>query len=109
MRSLNNKRTNKERTTKGIVIIEPLRISVANAGQHIMSQTMDISSVRNSRHQTNKDTKSRDKLIISILMKWLIAICMFPISEQLLSSLFRNNISACLYLVVPVLFPCFLV
>lgn len=39
---------------RGILIIEPLRLSVKNDGQFIMYQTIGISLVHTSRHQTNQ-------------------------------------------------------
>nr|ATG87797.1 hypothetical chloroplast RF19 [Diospyros sp. 'deyangshi'] len=39
---------------RGVLIIEPLRLSVKNDGQFIMYQTIGISLVHNSRHQTNQ-------------------------------------------------------
>nr|YP_009419897.1 hypothetical chloroplast RF1 [Sinojackia rehderiana]ASM46576.1 hypothetical chloroplast RF1 [Sinojackia rehderiana] len=39
---------------RGILIIEPLRLSVKNDGQFIMYQTIGISLVHKSRHQTNQ-------------------------------------------------------
>nr|YP_010193853.1 hypothetical chloroplast RF19 [Mimusops coriacea]QZQ53415.1 hypothetical chloroplast RF19 [Mimusops coriacea] len=39
---------------RGILIIEPLRLSVKNNGQFIMYQTIGISLVHKSRHQTNQ-------------------------------------------------------
>nr|QQQ88249.1 hypothetical protein RF1 [Pouteria caimito] len=39
---------------RGILIIEPLRLSVKNNGQFIMYQTIDISLVHKSRHKTNQ-------------------------------------------------------
>nr|WOZ13501.1 hypothetical protein RF1 [Rhodoleia championii] len=39
---------------KGILIIEPVRLSVKNDGQFIMYQTISISLVHKSKHQTNQ-------------------------------------------------------
>nr|QWT69975.1 hypothetical chloroplast RF19 [Styrax serrulatus] len=39
---------------RGILIIEPLRLSVKNDGQFIMYQTIGISLIHKSRHQTNQ-------------------------------------------------------
>ncbi len=39
---------------RGILIIEPLRLSVKNNGQFIMYQTIGISLVHKSRHKTNQ-------------------------------------------------------
>nr|YP_009419375.1 hypothetical chloroplast RF1 [Barringtonia racemosa]ASM45706.1 hypothetical chloroplast RF1 [Barringtonia racemosa] len=58
---------------RGILIIEPLRLSVKNDGQFLMWQTIGISLVHKSRHQTNQryqekkyvDKKDFDKSIPS--------------------------------------------
>nr|UZG89875.1 hypothetical chloroplast RF19 [Syringa pinnatifolia] len=39
---------------RGILIIEPIRLSVKNDGQFIMYQTLGISLVHKSKHQTNQ-------------------------------------------------------
>nr|UXR12011.1 photosystem I assembly protein Ycf1 [Christisonia kwangtungensis]UXR12013.1 photosystem I assembly protein Ycf1 [Christisonia kwangtungensis] len=40
---------------KGIVMIEPIRLSIKQKGQFIMSQTINISSIHKSKHQTNQE------------------------------------------------------
>nr|YP_009040380.1 hypothetical chloroplast RF19 [Hyoscyamus niger]AGU46528.1 hypothetical chloroplast RF19 [Hyoscyamus niger] len=57
---------------KGILIIEPIRLSVKNNGQFIMYQTIGISLVHKSKHQTNQryrdqrhvDKKKMDEFIL---------------------------------------------
>lgn len=57
---------------KGILIIEPIRLSVKNNGQFIMYQTIGISLVHKSKHQTNQrypeqryvDKKNFDEFIL---------------------------------------------
>nr|UZX49698.1 hypothetical protein RF1 [Eurya rubiginosa var. attenuata] len=44
---------------RGILIIEPLRLSLKNDGQFIMYQTIGISLVHKSRHQTNQRYRDR--------------------------------------------------
>nr|YP_010602180.1 Ycf1 [Mexipedium xerophyticum]WAN76123.1 Ycf1 [Mexipedium xerophyticum] len=39
---------------KGILIIEPIRLSIRSDGKYIVYQTMDISLVDKKRHQTNR-------------------------------------------------------
>nr|YP_009490232.1 hypothetical chloroplast RF19 [Itea chinensis]AWH11674.1 hypothetical chloroplast RF19 [Itea chinensis] len=46
--------TLRELMKKGILIIEPVRLSVKNNGQFIMYQTISISLVHKSKHQTNQ-------------------------------------------------------
>ncbi|CAN4125391.1 unnamed protein product [Withania somnifera] len=57
---------------KGVFIIEPIRLSVKNNGQFIMYQTIGISLVHKSKHQTNQryreqryvDKKNFDEFIL---------------------------------------------
>nr|YP_009418592.1 hypothetical chloroplast RF1 [Stewartia calcicola]ASM44575.1 hypothetical chloroplast RF1 [Stewartia calcicola] len=51
---IQNNLTLTELMKRGILIIEPLRLSVKNEGQFIMYQTIGISLVHKSRHQTNQ-------------------------------------------------------
>nr|QBC71334.1 hypothetical protein RF1 [Anacampseros filamentosa] len=44
----------KELLTKGILIIEPIRLSIKNDGQFILYQTISISLVHKSKHQNNQ-------------------------------------------------------
>nr|YP_009562790.1 hypothetical chloroplast RF1 [Clethra delavayi]QAV58315.1 hypothetical chloroplast RF1 [Clethra delavayi] len=44
---------------RGVLIIEPLRLSVKNDGQFIMYQTIGLSLVHKSRHQTNQRYRDR--------------------------------------------------
>nr|WKV26342.1 hypothetical chloroplast RF1 [Paeonia delavayi var. lutea] len=39
---------------KGILVIEPIRLSVKNDGQFLMYQTISISSIQKSKHQINQ-------------------------------------------------------
>ncbi|TMW81479.1 hypothetical protein EJD97_009366, partial [Solanum chilense] len=57
---------------KGVLIIEPIRLSVKDNGQFIMYQTIGISLVHKSKHQTNQryreqryvDKKNFDEFIL---------------------------------------------
>ena len=56
---------------KGLLIIEPIRLSVKNNGQFIMYQTVGISLVHKSKHQTNqryRDQRYVDKNHFDLLV-----------------------------------------
>nr|YP_010451016.1 Ycf1 protein [Eleutharrhena macrocarpa]UTV00797.1 Ycf1 protein [Eleutharrhena macrocarpa] len=53
--------TLKNLITKGILIIEPVRLSIKWDGQFIMYQTIAISLVHKSKHQTQTNRKYREK------------------------------------------------
>nr|YP_010261307.1 hypothetical chloroplast RF1 [Fibraurea recisa]UIB40197.1 hypothetical chloroplast RF1 [Fibraurea recisa] len=53
--------TLKNLITKGILIIEPVRLSIKWDGQFIMYQTIAISLVHKSKHQTQTNRKCREK------------------------------------------------
>nr|YP_009375917.1 hypothetical chloroplast RF1 [Linochilus glutinosus]ARH06398.1 hypothetical chloroplast RF1 [Linochilus glutinosus] len=48
-------------TKKGILIMEPARLSVKNDGQFFMYQIIGISLVHKSKHQSNRNPKNVDK------------------------------------------------
>nr|UDY69604.1 hypothetical protein RF1 [Kelloggia chinensis] len=45
---------------RGVLIIEPARLSVKNDGQFIMYKTLDISLVHTSKHQTNQGYREQE-------------------------------------------------